>query len=80
MRLFVRLAAVVLVATAIPAVGAGAAHAGGSEVASAGQCSDGTDWKIVEGLDINDFSREKIDGSVDELKGERDTVQDLGLI
>src|SRR5215203_3460231 len=42
--------------------------------------SDGTDWQIVEGLEINDFSREKIDGSVDELKGERDTVKDLGLI
>ena len=42
--------------------------------------SDGTDWQIVEGLEINDFSREKIDGSVDELKSERDTVKDLGLI
>src|SRR5918997_1239062 len=42
--------------------------------------SDGTDWEIVEGLDVNDFSREKIDASVDELKGERDTVKDLGLI
>jgi malate dehydrogenase len=42
--------------------------------------SDGGDWKIVEGLEINDFSREKINGTVDELKGERDTVKDLGLI
>ena len=42
--------------------------------------SDGGDWQIVEGLDVNDFSREKIDASVDELKGERDTVKDLGLI
>jgi len=42
--------------------------------------SDGTDWKIVEGLDINDFSREKIDASVDELKSERDTVKELDLI
>jgi malate dehydrogenase len=42
--------------------------------------SDGGDWEIVEGLDVNDFSREKIDASVDELKSERDTVKDLGLI
>src|SRR5918992_2286425 len=42
--------------------------------------SDGTDWKIVEGLEVGDFSREKIDASVDELKSERDTVKDLGLI
>jgi malate dehydrogenase len=42
--------------------------------------SDGGDWKIVEGLDVNDFSRQKIDASVDELKGERDTVKDLGLL
>jgi malate dehydrogenase len=42
--------------------------------------SDGTDWKIVEGLEINDFSQEKIDNTVNELKQERDTVKDLGLI
>jgi malate dehydrogenase len=42
-------------------------------------CSGG-EWSIVEGLDIDDFSRERIDKSVDELKGERDTVKDLGLI
>ena len=42
--------------------------------------SDGTDWKIVEGLEINDFSQEKIDATVGELKNERDTVKDLGLI
>jgi malate dehydrogenase len=42
--------------------------------------SDGGDWKIVEGLDVNEFSREKINATVDELKSERDTVKDLGLI
>jgi malate dehydrogenase len=42
-------------------------------------CSGG-EWKIVEGLDIDDFSRERIDGSVDELKGERDAVKGLGLV
>jgi malate dehydrogenase len=42
-------------------------------------CSGG-EWKIVEGLDIDDFSRERIDASVDELKAERDAVKGLGLI
>jgi malate dehydrogenase len=42
-------------------------------------CSGG-EWKIVEGLDIDDFSRERIDASVDELKSERDAVKDLGLL
>jgi malate dehydrogenase len=39
-------------------------------------CSGG-EWRIVEGLDIDDFSRERIDASVDELKGERDAVKGL---
>jgi malate dehydrogenase len=39
-------------------------------------CSGG-DWKVVEGLDTDDFSRERIDASADELKSERDAVQDL---
>jgi len=42
-------------------------------------CSDG-EWKIVEGLDVGDFSRQRIDASVAELKEERDAVADLGLI
>lgn len=37
-------------------------------------------WSIVQGLEINDFSRAKIDASVAELQGERDTVKELGLI
>lgn len=37
-------------------------------------------WSIVQGLEINDFSRAKIDATVDELKGERDAVKELGLI
>ena len=37
-------------------------------------------WSIVQGLEINDFSRGKIDASVKELLGERDTVKELGLI
>jgi malate dehydrogenase len=42
-------------------------------------CSGG-EWSIVEGLDLDDFSRSKIDASVAELTGERDTVQSQGLI
>jgi malate dehydrogenase len=42
-------------------------------------CSNGS-YEIVEGLEISDFSRERIDASVAELEGERDTVKDLGLI
>jgi len=42
-------------------------------------CSGGS-YEIVQGLEISDFSRERIDASIDELKGERDTVKDLGLI
>ncbi|MFL6056018.1 MAG: malate dehydrogenase [Actinoallomurus sp.] len=40
---------------------------------------DGT-WEIVQGLEINDFSRERIDASVRELEEERDAVRNLGLI
>jgi malate dehydrogenase len=38
------------------------------------------EWKVVEGLDLNDFSRGKIDASVEELVGERDTVAEQGMI
>jgi malate dehydrogenase len=37
-------------------------------------------WEIVQGLDINDFSRTKIDATVNELSEERDAVRKLGLI
>ena len=37
-------------------------------------------WKIVQGLEIDDFSRGRIDASVAELVEERDTVKGLGLI
>ncbi len=42
-------------------------------------CADG-EYTIVQGLDIDDFSRSKIDASVAELQGERDTVAGQGLI
>ncbi|HXA60043.1 MAG TPA: malate dehydrogenase [Streptosporangiaceae bacterium] len=37
-------------------------------------------WEIVQGLEINDFSRARIDASVAELVEERDAVRALGLI
>jgi malate dehydrogenase len=40
----------------------------------------GGDWSIVPGLDINDFSRSRIDKSTAELADERSAVTDLGLI
>jgi len=42
-------------------------------------CKDGS-YEIVRGLDIDDFSRERIDKSVSELGDEREAVRDLGLI
>lgn len=42
-------------------------------------CSDG-EWSIVQGLDIDDYSRGKIDASAAELVEERDAVSELGLI
>jgi malate dehydrogenase len=43
------------------------------------RCSDG-EWSIVEGLEITDFSRQRIDASVDELRDERDAVAELSLV
>ncbi|MER5742345.1 malate dehydrogenase [Streptomyces sp. NPDC059913] len=37
-------------------------------------------YKIVQGLEINEFSRARIDASVKELTEERDAVRELGLI
>lgn len=42
-------------------------------------CKDGK-YSIVQGLDIDDFSRARIDASVAELVEERDEVKKLGLI
>ena len=42
-------------------------------------CSGG-EYAVVEGLEIDDFSRERIDASVEELRGERETVEGLGLV
>ena len=40
----------------------------------------GGEWQVVEGLEVDDFSRERIDATVDELKEERDAVKGLGLV
>jgi malate dehydrogenase len=42
-------------------------------------CSGG-EYEIVQGLELDDFSRARIDASVAELAAERDAVKDLGLI
>jgi malate dehydrogenase len=42
-------------------------------------CSGG-EYSIVQGLDLDDFSRARIDASVAELAEERDAVKELGLI
>ena len=42
-------------------------------------CADG-EYSIVEGLEIDDFSRERIDASAAELVEERQAVADLGLV
>jgi malate dehydrogenase len=40
----------------------------------------GGEYSIVQGLDLDDFSRARIDASVKELQEERQAVQGLGLI
>ena len=41
---------------------------------------EGGEWSIVEGVELNDFSKEKIKVTVDELRGERDSVKELQLV
>jgi malate dehydrogenase len=43
------------------------------------RCENGQ-WNIVEGLDVPDFSQERIDKTVAELVSERDAVKELGLV
>jgi malate dehydrogenase len=42
-------------------------------------CREGR-WEIVRGLEIDEYSRTKIDGSIEELESERAAVTELGLI
>lgn len=37
-------------------------------------------WEIVQGLELNDFQRERIDKTVAELQEEFDTVKEMGLV
>ena len=40
--------------------------------------SDGSgNWNIVQGIELNDYSRSKVDASVQELIEEREAVKDL---
>jgi malate dehydrogenase len=38
------------------------------------------EWEIVEGLELGELSKQRIETTVNELKEERDTVKQLGLI
>jgi malate dehydrogenase len=42
-------------------------------------CSNG-EWSIVEGLDVPEFSRPRINASISELEEERQAVSQLGLV
>lgn len=42
--------------------------------------TSGGDWRIVQGLEIDEFSRGRIDKSTAELADERDAVTGLGLV
>ena len=39
--------------------------------------TDGKSWKIVQGIQHNDFAREKITATVNELREERTAIADL---
>jgi malate dehydrogenase len=43
------------------------------------RCSNG-EWEIVQGLEVPDFSQQRIDKTVNELKEEREAVAKLGLV
>jgi malate dehydrogenase len=41
---------------------------------------EGGDYKVIDGLELSDFSRSRLEATVNELKEERDTVRELGLV
>jgi malate dehydrogenase len=43
------------------------------------RCSGGN-YEVVEGLEIGEFARSKLNVTINELKEERDAVKELGLI
>jgi malate dehydrogenase len=62
----------------IPATGAYGIESG---VISGHPCTcSGGEYEIVEGLEVPDFSRERIDATVAELRSEREAVAGLGLV
>jgi malate dehydrogenase len=42
--------------------------------------SRGDDWEVVEGIEHDDFAKDKIRITTEELVSERDEVKALGLI
>jgi malate dehydrogenase len=38
---------------------------------------EGGDYQVVQGIDVSEFSRGKMDATNDELVGERDAIADL---
>ncbi|MFP4282855.1 MAG: malate dehydrogenase, partial [Opitutales bacterium] len=42
--------------------------------------SNGSDWEIVEGIELNEYAKGMIQVSIDELTSERDTVRGLGIL
>jgi len=42
--------------------------------------SDGKGWTVVDGLELNEFARARLDASVAELVEEREAVRALGLV
>ena len=49
-------------------------------ISSVPAISNNVSWEIVRGLEIDEFSRERIDASVRELREEHDAVRALGLL
>jgi len=41
---------------------------------------EGGEWSIVQGLELDEFSRARVDASVAELESEREMVRGLGLV
>ena len=55
-------------------------HRGGNLLRLRRAPASGGEYSVVEGLEIDDFCRERIDASVAELREERDSVSELGLL
>jgi len=66
------------VSMSVPSTGAYGAAEG--IISSFPVTTSGGEWTVVEGLEIDAFSRERIDASVAELVEERDAVRKLGLV